>query len=69
FFVLQDGLRTQARQVVAAAAQHDAGRLAVVFSELTRTCIACHAVYLQGDKWSIQAARGDAPGPGGLPAR
>jgi hypothetical protein len=50
FFVLQDGLRGQARQVVAAAAQHDADRLAGVFSELTRTCIGCHAVYLHGDQ-------------------
>ncbi len=48
FFVLQDGLRSQARQVVAAAAAHDADRLAGVFGELTKTCVACHAVYLHG---------------------
>jgi hypothetical protein len=50
FFVLQDGLRAQARQLVAAATQHDADRLAGVFGELTRTCISCHAVYLHGDR-------------------
>jgi len=49
FFALQDGLRAQARQVVTAAAAHDADRLAAVFGDLTKTCIACHAVYLHGD--------------------
>jgi hypothetical protein len=49
FFTLQDDLRTQARQVVAAAAQQDAGRLAGAFSDLSKTCIGCHAVYLHGD--------------------
>jgi hypothetical protein len=49
FFVLQDALRAHAKQVVAAAAQHDGAHLADVFGELTKTCVACHAVYLQGE--------------------
>ncbi len=46
FFVLQDALRTEARQVVAAAAQRDAPRLAGAFSGLTETCVSCHDLYL-----------------------
>ena len=46
FFVLQDALRAQARQVVVAAAGHDGERVAEFFAQLTRTCIDCHAVYL-----------------------
>ncbi len=48
FFVLQDALRAQARQVVEAAAHRDSALLAGSFSELTKTCIACHDVYLHG---------------------
>lgn len=48
FFVLQEALRSGARQVVESAAQHDSRRLAETFSELTKTCIACHDVYLHG---------------------
>jgi hypothetical protein len=48
FFVLQDALRSGARQVVAAAAQRDSARLADAFGNLTRTCVSCHDVYLRG---------------------
>ncbi len=48
FFVLQDALRSGARQVVEAAAQRDAARLAQTFGDLTRTCVSCHDVYLRG---------------------
>ena len=34
--------------VVEAAAQRDSGRLAEAFSALTKTCVSCHEVYLQG---------------------
>jgi hypothetical protein len=49
FFVLQDALRTHARQVVDAAARRDSVRLADAFGELTKTCVSCHDVYLRGD--------------------
>jgi len=48
FFELQDALRTQARQVVDAAARHDSARMSEAFSSLTRSCIACHDLYLRG---------------------
>jgi hypothetical protein len=48
FFVLQDALRTEAREVVEAAARRDSGALAGAFSALTRTCVSCHDVYLHG---------------------
>jgi hypothetical protein len=48
FFVLQESLRGGARRIVEAAAQRDSGRLAETFGELTKTCIACHDVYLHG---------------------
>lgn len=48
FFVLQDALRAEARRVVAAAARKDSVELANAFGELTKTCIACHDVYLRG---------------------
>jgi hypothetical protein len=48
FFQLQDELRVRVRQVVVAAAQRDGNRLSASFGELTRTCVACHAVYLSG---------------------
>jgi len=48
FFALQDALRTEARVVVEAAARRDSGRLAESFSALTKTCVACHDVYLHG---------------------
>jgi len=48
FFVLQDALRTSARQVVEAAARRDSARLAGAFGDLTKTCVSCHDVYLHG---------------------
>jgi len=48
FFVLQDALRTSARQLVQAAARRDSGLLADAFGGLTRTCVSCHDVYLRG---------------------
>jgi hypothetical protein len=48
FFELQDALRAQARQLVAAAAERDGARVSDLFGGLTRTCVACHQVYLQG---------------------
>ncbi len=48
FFELQDALRAQARRVVAAAARPDSTDLPGAFGELTKTCVACHAVYLNG---------------------
>jgi hypothetical protein len=48
FFVLQDGLRSGARQVVEAAAGRDSARLSEAFGNLTKTCVACHDVYLRG---------------------
>jgi hypothetical protein len=48
FFVLQDALRSGARQVVQAAARRDSAQLADAFGNLTRTCVSCHDVYLRG---------------------
>jgi hypothetical protein len=49
FFVLQDALRTAARQVVDAAARHDSLQLARASATLNDTCISCHDLYLHGD--------------------
>jgi hypothetical protein len=48
FFVLQDGLRSGARQVVEAAAERNGARLSEAFANLTKTCVSCHDVYLRG---------------------
>jgi hypothetical protein len=48
FFLLQESLRTEARQVVDAAARRDSAGLAGSFSALTKTCVSCHDVYLHG---------------------
>ena len=48
FFVLQDALRSGARQVVQAAARRDSAQLADAFGNLTRPCVSCHDVYLRG---------------------
>jgi hypothetical protein len=48
FFELQDALRSQARKVVDAAARRDSAQLASGFGDLTKTCVACHDVYLRG---------------------
>jgi hypothetical protein len=46
FFVLQDELKSQTRQVVKAAAKKDPVKLAEEFATLTKTCVLCHSVYL-----------------------
>jgi len=48
FFELQDALRAEARQLVAAAAARDNARVSEAFGGLAKTCLACHQVYLQG---------------------
>ena len=48
FFVLQDALRTAARQVVTAAAKRDGVQLPGAFGKLTETCVSCHDLYLHG---------------------
>lgn len=48
FFLLQDALRTAARQVVQAAARRDSARLTETFGQLTQTCVSCHDLYLHG---------------------
>ncbi|HVZ72891.1 MAG TPA: hypothetical protein VHJ20_10995 [Polyangia bacterium] len=48
FFALQDELRTRTRQLVIASGRHDRRAVADTFAELTKTCIACHEVYLRG---------------------
>ncbi len=48
FFELQDALRARVRAVVTAAAKRDGTELSNTFGELTKTCVACHAVYLSG---------------------
>lgn len=50
FFQLQDALRAQAREVAAIAARHDRARLPESFAQLTKTCVGCHALYLDGDR-------------------
>ena len=48
FFALQDELRQQTRQLVIASNRHDRAAVANEFAALTKTCIACHEVYLRG---------------------
>lgn len=49
FFQLQDEVRAKAQAVSEAARARDDARLARTFGELTQTCVACHALYLQGE--------------------
>lgn len=49
FFTLQAALRGQARELVAASAAHDRQRLSEAFAGVTRSCLACHDLYLRGD--------------------
>jgi hypothetical protein len=46
FFVLQDELRGQARRLVEAVARRDRAAVGDELGRLTRTCVACHEVYL-----------------------
>lgn len=48
FFVLQDELRGEARRLVTAAARRDGAQLANEVGALTKSCVACHDVYLHG---------------------
>ncbi|MDB4979653.1 MAG: hypothetical protein JWM82_405 [Myxococcales bacterium] len=56
FFVLQDELRRRARQLVIASGRHDRTAVASEFAELSKTCISCHEVYLNGDATTRAAA-------------
>jgi hypothetical protein len=58
FFVLQDEMRQRARQLVRASEKHDRAAVADDFAALSRTCVACHEVYLRGVD---HAALGNAP--------
>jgi hypothetical protein len=48
FFVLQDEIRQQARRLVIASTHHDRAAVANEFAAMSKTCIACHEVYLRG---------------------
>ena len=48
FFVLQDQLQATARAAVEAAARRDPQGISTAAANLTRTCVDCHAVYLNG---------------------
>ena len=50
FFALQDALRSQARDIVRAAARRNNPQLGETFAALTRGCISCHEVYLAGGR-------------------
>lgn len=47
FFVLQDELRARALELAEAARQPDNTRLSAQLGELTKTCVSCHATYLE----------------------
>lgn len=47
FFVLQDELRSRALDLSAAAKEGDDAKLAARLGEVTRTCVSCHATYLE----------------------
>ena len=48
FFVLQDALQAAARAAVEAAARRDPHAISAATATLTRTCVDCHALYLNG---------------------
>jgi hypothetical protein len=48
FFTLQDDLRQAARRLVIASQKRDHTAMADDFAALSRTCVACHEVYLRG---------------------
>jgi hypothetical protein len=48
FFALQDDLRNRARLLIIASTHHDRPAVADEFAALSKTCIACHDVYLRG---------------------
>ncbi len=47
FFVLQDELRSRALDLAEASKQPDNTKLSERLGELTRTCVSCHATYLE----------------------
>ena len=47
FFVLQDELRSRALEMAAAAKKSDNVQMAERLGELTKSCVACHAAYLE----------------------
>ena len=47
FFVLQDELKSRALDLAQAARGPDNEKLAARLGELTQTCVACHATYLE----------------------
>jgi hypothetical protein len=49
FFVLQDELRTRARQLVVASSNHDRGAIANEFAAIAKSCVSCHQVFVRGD--------------------
>jgi hypothetical protein len=55
FFLLQDDLRGGARRLVTAAARRDSAQLAGELGALTKTCLACHDLYLHGEPDSTTA--------------
>jgi hypothetical protein len=46
FFVLQDALRADAARLAAAARAGDFEQLSKMYSQVTQTCVTCHAAYL-----------------------
>jgi len=50
FFALQDELKARARRLVIASGKHDRAAIADEFSALSKSCIACHQVFLDGDR-------------------
>ena len=48
FFELQDELRGAARRLVGAARSPNLEQLATAYADLTRACVRCHGIYLQG---------------------
>lgn len=49
FFLLQDQLGVEARNVTEAARARDDARLAAAFGRLTESCVSCHAVFRAGE--------------------
>jgi hypothetical protein len=47
FFDYQDALRAHARALAGAASRGDADAMAEAYGQLARTCVQCHAVYLE----------------------
>ena len=50
FFTFQDELKRRAGEVAQAAAHRNDTELGKAFGRLAETCVACHSVFLEGDK-------------------